>query len=54
MKAVIVEKTGTLSVREKPVPKLDPGDVLITVDLCGTCPSDLGRWWINITLPEIG
>ena len=41
MKAAVFEKTGKLSVQDKPIPKLAPGDVLIKVDWCGICASDL-------------
>ena len=41
MKAVVFERTGKLDIREKPVPNLAPGDVLIKIDLCGICASDL-------------
>ncbi len=41
MKAAVFEETGKLSVQEKPIPTLHPGDVLIKVDLCGICASDL-------------
>ncbi|MCZ6676305.1 MAG: alcohol dehydrogenase catalytic domain-containing protein, partial [Candidatus Poribacteria bacterium] len=41
MKTAVFEETGKLSVQDKPVPHLDAGDVLIKVDLCGICASDL-------------
>jgi threonine dehydrogenase-like Zn-dependent dehydrogenase len=41
MKAVIFERTGRLSIQDKPTPKLEPGDVLIQMDLCGVCASDI-------------
>ncbi len=41
MKAAVFEQTGKLSIRDKPIPNLVSGDVLIKVDLCGVCASDL-------------
>ena len=41
MKAAVFEQTGKLSIRDKPIPNLASGDVLIKVDLCGVCASDL-------------
>ena len=41
MKAIIFEKVQQLSVHEKPIPVLATGDVLIQMELCGICASDL-------------
>ena len=41
MKAAVFEETGKLSIQDKPIPKLAQGDVLIKVNLCGVCASDL-------------
>ena len=41
MKAIVFEKIQQLSVQEKPIPTLTPGDVLIQIELCGICASDL-------------
>ena len=41
MKAAVFEQTGKLNIRNKPIPNLISGDVLIKVDLCGVCASDL-------------
>ena len=41
MKAVVFEGENRVSIQDKPVPKLDDGEVLIQVDLCGVCASDL-------------
>ena len=49
MKAAIFEETGKLSVQDKPVPTLDSGDVLIKVELCGICASDLAALNGDIT-----
>ena len=49
MKAAVFEETGKLSVQDKPIPTLDSGDVLIKVELCGICTSDLAALNGDIT-----
>jgi L-iditol 2-dehydrogenase len=49
VKAAVFEQTGKLSIRDKPIPKLAQGDVLIKVDLCGVCASDLAALNGDIT-----
>ena len=49
MKAAVFEETGKLSVQDKPVPALNSGDVLIKVELCGICASDLAALNGDIT-----
>jgi L-iditol 2-dehydrogenase len=41
MKAAVFEAANKLSIQDKPIPKLDSGDVLVKVELCGICASDL-------------
>lgn len=41
MKAIVFEKIQQLSIQEKPIPALTDGDVLIQMELCGICASDL-------------
>ncbi|MBC8232786.1 alcohol dehydrogenase catalytic domain-containing protein [bacterium] len=41
MKAAVFESANKLSIQDKPIPKLESGDVLIKVELCGICASDL-------------
>lgn len=41
MAAAVIEGPGRLSVQEVPVPEVGPGDVLVEVDLCGVCGTDL-------------
>ena len=42
MKTVVFTGTGEdLQTEEKPIPELEDGDVLIKVDLCGICTSDI-------------
>ncbi len=41
MKAVVFEKIQQLRIQDKPIPTLSVGDVLIQMELCGICASDL-------------
>ena len=41
MKAIVFEKIQQLRVHETPIPVLATGDVLIQMELCGICASDL-------------
>ena len=41
MKAIVFEKIQQLRIHEKPIPTLTTGDVLIQMELCGICASDL-------------
>ncbi len=41
MKTVVFEKIQQLRIQEKPIPTLDSGDVLIQMELCGICASDV-------------
>lgn len=41
MVAAVLQGPGRLTVEPVPVPALGPGDVLVAVDLCGICGSDL-------------
>ncbi|MDE0298833.1 MAG: alcohol dehydrogenase catalytic domain-containing protein [Candidatus Poribacteria bacterium] len=49
MKAAVFEQTGKLSIQDKPIPNLASGDVLIKVDLCGVCASDLAALHGDVT-----
>ena len=41
MVAAVLQGPGQLSIQAVPVPEVGPGDVLVAVDLCGICGSDL-------------
>ncbi|UDY35066.1 zinc-dependent alcohol dehydrogenase [Dermatobacter hominis] len=41
MRAAVLEGPGRLDVRTVPVPEVGPDDVLVEVELCGICGSDL-------------
>jgi threonine dehydrogenase-like Zn-dependent dehydrogenase len=49
MKAAVFKKIGQLEVQDKPIPSLESGDVLIKVELCGICASDLAALNGDIT-----
>ncbi len=49
MKAIVFEKIQQLSVQEKPIPALTDGDVLIQMELCGICASDLAALRGDVT-----
>jgi len=41
MKAAVIEEVGKLSIHEVPVPEISNEDILLKVDACGICGSDL-------------
>jgi len=41
MKAAVFEAANKLSIQDKPIPTLESCDVLVKVELCGICASDL-------------
>ena len=41
MPAVVLTADGRIALQDRPRPKLRPGQVLVEVDLCGICGSDL-------------
>jgi L-iditol 2-dehydrogenase len=43
MKAVVYRGRGDLRVEELPVPEPGPGEMLVRVDACGICPTDLKK-----------
>lgn len=49
IKAAVFQEIGKICVQDKPVPTLDTGDVLVKVNLCGICASDLAALNGDIT-----
>lgn len=47
MKAVEVSPDGSISVVERPVPKVGPGDALLRTRASGICGSDLLDWYVR-------
>lgn len=43
MKAVVYHRKGELRVEDVPVPEPGPGEMLVRVDACGICPTDLKK-----------
>ena len=43
MKAVVYRGKGDIRVEELPVPEPGPGEMLVRVDACGICPTDLKK-----------
>ena len=43
MKAVVYRGPGQLAVEDVPVPEPGPGEMLVRVDACGICPTDLKK-----------
>ncbi len=41
MQAIVFEKTKQLQIQDIPIPSLNSGDVLIQMELCGICASDI-------------
>ena len=49
MKAIVFENTFNLSIQDIPVPNLDSGDVLIQMEFCGICASDIAALRGDVT-----
>lgn len=49
MKAIVFENTFNLSIQDIPVPPLDSGDVLIQMEFCGICASDIAALRGDVT-----
>lgn len=49
MKAIVFENTHKLSIHDMPVPTLNSGDVLIKMELCGICASDIAALRGDVT-----
>jgi len=47
VKAVRVERDGSLAVVELPVPRIGPGDALMRTRAAGICGSDLLNWYVR-------
>ncbi|MCG9130011.1 alcohol dehydrogenase catalytic domain-containing protein [Candidatus Poribacteria bacterium] len=49
MKAIVFQNTHKLIIQDIPVPKLNSGDVLIQMELCGICASDIAALKGDVT-----
>ena len=48
MKAAFVTNPSEITVKDVEKPKLNPGDILIQMNACGICGSDLGNIFFKI------
>lgn len=53
MKTAVFEALGKISVAEKPRPEIGPAEVLVKVDSCGICGSDL-HGYLDGTVIQVG
>jgi L-iditol 2-dehydrogenase len=44
MKIAILETPGHFRIKEQPIPRIEPDEVLVRVAACGVCTSDLHLW----------
>jgi L-iditol 2-dehydrogenase len=51
MSAAVYRGLGTIEVEQVPVPELGPGELLIRVEACGICPTDLKKISYNLLPP---
>lgn len=55
MKAVFVRKKGLVEVEDVPVPSLSAGDVLVKMEACGICGTDVEKFLgVHLTPPKLG
>jgi D-arabinose 1-dehydrogenase-like Zn-dependent alcohol dehydrogenase len=43
MKAAVYREKGSLGVEEVPTPAVGPGEILVRVDVCGVCVTDVKK-----------
>lgn len=51
MRAAVYKGAGTVAVEQVPVPSIGPGEILIRVEACGICPTDLKKVEYNLLPP---
>lgn len=51
--AVTIEPRHLVISDDYPMPELQPGDVLVKVELCGICGSDLMDWYVAQKVPTV-
>jgi len=51
MRAAVYTGESTIAVKEVPTPKIDPGELLIRVESCGICHTDLKKIEYNLLAP---
>src|SRR6476660_520699 len=57
MRAAVLEAPGRLAVRDVATPTIGRGDLLVRVEACGLCPSDVRLWQSGhrdlLTMPAV-
>jgi L-iditol 2-dehydrogenase len=53
MNAARAYSLDDVRVEEMPLPKLEPGDVLVQVVVCGVCSSDAMDWYVSRKVPVV-
>lgn len=53
MKTVVISGPGNLEIIEKPKPQPAPGEILVKVDYCGICGSDLHAFHTGFLQPDL-
>ncbi len=53
MKAVVINGPGKLEIVEKPKPRPGPGEILVKVEYCGICGSDLHAFHTGFLQPDL-
>lgn len=51
MRAAVYRGEGKVNVEEIPVPEIGPGEILIRVEACGICPTDLKKITYDLLTP---
>lgn len=57
MRAAVLAGPSKIEVREVPMPRIEPGEILIRVSACGVCGSDIHMWkegkgWSREPIPD--
>src|SRR5580704_1693045 len=53
MKLAMTNAWGDTRVEEAPDPRLEPGDILVSVEACGLCGSDASPWYVSKKAPTV-
>jgi L-iditol 2-dehydrogenase len=53
MRAAVMYAVDDIRIEERPLPKLEPGDVLLRMAACGVCGSDMMPWYVKKKAPFV-
>ncbi|MDQ2858748.1 MAG: alcohol dehydrogenase catalytic domain-containing protein, partial [Candidatus Eremiobacteraeota bacterium] len=53
MRAAVMYAAGDIRIEERPLPRLDPGDVLVRTAASGVCSGDLMPWYVARKAPFV-